>query len=297
MQKKFAWSIFIILLTACASGQVHLENDYGAFFNKNNDKYFTHGSKFSSYNLADSGTSLQTYSLGQNIYTPSAKCAEALPSELRNNRPYTGFLYGEYRKATVEDSTKTIYGVAAGCSGRCSYAKETQRTIHTLLGQGYPTWDREYSLKSEPGLILELEKYYAITEPDTDIYSNFYVLSKFGNIVTSGSVGFNFAYGEGVDHFAPEPITFKSPRETEDFMYYIFGNIEGRAVPYNRFLEGSIFQDERHTVNAEPIVGEANLGFRIGYKNLKFSYNYTVVSEEWEGQNGAFFFGGLDLSW
>jgi hypothetical protein len=272
-----------------------LENDYGAFLNKNNDKYFTHGSKFSSYVDTDL-RHRETYSLGQNIYTPSEKRADAPPVSLSSNRPYTGWLYGEYRNETREDSGRTIYGIQAGCSGRCSYSKETQTWIHKLLGQGYPTWDKNYSLKSEPGIILQAEKYYELRRTSHDDV-NWYVKSKLGNIITSGSMGLSFRYGENLQEFDPESITFKTPKEASDFSYYIFGDTELRGVPYNHFLEGSLFQDERHTVDANLLVGEANLGFRVAYKNLKFSYNYTVITDEWQGQNGPFFFGGLDLSW
>lgn len=275
-----------------------MENDYGAFFNKNDDKYFSHGTKLSTIkrSTVSAVPRSETASLGQNIYTPSKKRTDALKSDLDSSRPYTGWLYLEYRRAQLENRIKSVYGVQAGCSGRCSYAKETQTFIHEALGQSVPTWDRNYSLKSEPGVILEWEQYYELVRTDFH-YVDVYYRSKFGNIINSGGIGLSFKYGQGTTDFDPEEITFKKTLNESLWTYYFFGSVEGRGVPYNHFLDGSLFQSERHTVDSNFFVGEANLGFRVGYKNFKTSYNYTVFTDEWDGQNGPFFFAGLDFSW
>jgi len=176
-------------------------------------------------------------------------------------------------------------------------AKETQQQFHKFIDQGYPTWDRNYSLKSEPGIILEREKYYDLYT-DSLLYAVYFSRLKLGNIINSTSIGSSFKYGIKYNSFDPEPITFKMPKEEKNpWSYYIFGDVETRLVPYNHFLEGSLFQNERHSVSANLLVGEANLGARVGYENFKLSYNYTVITDEWEQQGGPFFFGGLDISW
>jgi len=284
--------LFMLLLAGCASGQVHVENDYFGYLNKNEDKYFTNGAKFSSFHTK--GNERDTYSLGQNIYTPSKKKADATPEQLKDNRPYAGWLYLEYRNAVLKDDVKTVWGVQAGCTGECSLAKQTQIGVHKLLGQKYPTWDNDYALKTEPGIILEGEKYYGLARA-RQFTSNYFVRAKLGNIIDSGSLGLNFFYGEGVEEFYPEAITFKGKKAP--WSYYLFGDIEGRVVPYNYFLQGSLFQEENHTVDPNLFVGQAELGVRVGYENLKFSYSYTAITDEWQGQNGPFFFGGVDISW
>lgn len=288
--------LLCLTLAGCVHGQVHLENDIGAVFNKNDDKYFTHGTKLSSIHLDPDGHKEELYSAGQNIYTPSKKHIDASPSILSTDRPYSGWLYLEYRNEQVKDQVKTVYGIQAGCSGPCSFAKETQSTIHKLLKQNVPSWDPNYALKSEPGIILEGEKYYEIIGT-SHFSSSLFSRLRGGNIIDSGSIGSKFEWGEGIDNFAPEPIIFKIPKEVDKLSYYIFGDVEERGVPYNHFLDGSLFQKEHHTVNSNFFVTEANLGFRVGYNNLKFSYNYTIITDEWEGQKGPFFFGGIDWSW
>lgn len=291
-------ALLCLLLAGCSHGQIHAENDLFAYANKNHDRFYSHGSKFSYYK--DEPDERKTYSLSQTIYTPSKKRSEATPEELKDNRPYTGWLYLEYRDAVRKENYRQVLGIQAGCSGRCSFAKETQVGVHKLLGQGSPTWDRNYSLKSEPGVILQAERYYALLKTDL-LSSDYFALLKAGNIIDSVSVGSSFRYGFNAGAWDPEAITFKTERdipvEVSPWSYYLFGSAEGRFIAYNHFLEGSLFQDERHTVNPQRLVGEGNIGFRVGYKNLKLSYNYTVFSDEWSGQNGPFFIGGIDVSW
>ncbi len=291
--KKF---LITLLLAGCSSGQVHVENDILAQGITNNDRYYTHGTKFSYYE--DEPNERKTYSLGQSIYTPSKKRADALPEDLKKSRPYTGWLYAEYRNTILQEdnNSRTVWGLQLGCTGRCSLAKETQQGVHKLLDQSIPTWDKNYSLKSEPGFILEREKYYDLYQA-VNFYSDYFTLLKTGNIINSVSSGLSFKYGINFSRFEPEDITFKQAKEESPWSYYLFGDAEVRYIAYNHFLQGSMFQSERHTVDANPFVGEANLGFRVGYDKFKFSYNYTMITDEWSDQGGPFMFGGIDISW
>lgn len=275
---------------------VHAENDLFNPFNENTDKYFTHGTQFSY--IKESDTEKEVFSLFQTIYTPSAKTSHADPEVLKNDRPYTGFLGLEYRDTIYKSETlKDTWGISVGCTGRCSYAKESQSTVHHILGQSVPTWDTNYTLKNEPGAILELERNYMIGKSNYADVSTYGAL-KAGNIIDSGAVGIDSRVGYNLDRFASEPIIFKLPETApSNYTAYLFVRIEERLVPYNHFLDGSLFRDERHTVHSELSVQEGDLGFTVGYKNYKFTYRYTVFSSEWEEHSGSFGFGGLDFSW
>lgn len=280
--------ISILLLTSCSSGGIVLNNDWGAHGIKNEDKYFTHGSKVYYRDQED------TYALNQNIYTPSKKSSEASKEELENNRPYTGFLNVEYRDYTYKEDSTTVHSYQVGCVGRCSLAKEAQTFVHKTLDQSVPTWNKEYSLKSEPGFIYSWEKY---AELDTNewSYSSLFTRLRAGNIIDSMSGGFIYRLGEGVSERNTETITFKTSKP--DFSYYVYTELESRYVLYNALLEGSMFQKERHTVDANPFVFQSDIGVVLKYKNYIFNYSYVFVSDEWEGQGGLFSFGGLNLEW
>lgn len=278
-----------LLLSACTHGSFHADNDYFNFLKPNSDKYYSAGEQFT---YSDIQQDKQVdYSLGSLIYTPSQKRPEADPEVLKRDRSYTGWLYLEYRETVPEFS----WGLQVGCTGRCSQAKEIQSGVHKLLDQHVPTWDRDYTLKSEPGFILFGQK-------DKELYANdisdfsVYGLGKFGNIIDSGSGGGIYRLGHNLGN-QNGGIIFKADRLQSPWIYYAFIKAEERLVAYNHMLEGSLWQNERHTVTPERSVQEGDVGFVLGYNNFKFGYTYTVFSNEWKERPGSFAFGGIDLSW
>lgn len=284
-----------LLLTSCTHGGVHIENDIFDPFQHNNDRYYTHGTRFTYKDTP--GT---TYSIGQNIYTPSNKKATAGAVELSKDRPYGGWLYGEYRRTTVQSPTlDTTYGIQVGCLGPCSFAKESQQGIHKLLGQNIPAWIPSDTLKSEPGFILEYEKRKLIYGNGfSDLVG--YGLGKFGNIIDSASVGATWrsGYNIGSPFQGVAPIVFKaSPDEFRNpWRAYAFTTIEERGVAYNHLLQGSFIQSEAHTVKTEPFVTEIDAGVSLGYGNFLFTYMWSHFSTEWK-HGTPFAFGGLNFDW
>lgn len=288
------WIWLLIMLTGC-SGSVTLENDYGNPFQKNVDKYYTHGTKFSYFEETE--TEKKTYSIGQNIYTPSVKKESADLEILLKDRPYAGWLYGEYRSTNYSnENTKSTLGIQIGCTGRCSQAKEVQQGVHKLLDQGQPTWDKRFSLRSEPGIILAAERSYLLSRREHADFATYGSL-KVGTIINSAAIGADARIGYGLDKFASEPITFKVPRPS--WVAYVFARIEERFVAWNSLLDGSMFQNERHTVTSEPLVTEGDIGFTVGFGKLKLTYRLTAFSSEWKESQGkgGVAFGGLDLTW
>lgn len=293
MSKKL---LLFLLLSGCASGSVHVENDFLNPIKKNSDKFYTHGTQFghSEYD----GNTKRTYSLGQTIYTPSQKRIDADPTVLRRDRPYTGWLYGEYRKDVFKDNeTINSIGIQLGCTGSCSFARETQSAVHRLLDQHVPTWDENFSLKSEPGVVLFLERGRELYGNDTMDLKGV-AQSKFGNIIDSGSLSVIGRIGYGLEKFPSSEIVFKTERDVEKtWIAYVFLKWEERAVLYNHLLEGSLWQKENHTVDAEPFVTEGDLGFTVGYGTFRFTYNLTAFSSEWKERKGSFMFGGVTFEW
>ncbi len=289
--------LLCLLLTSCTS--FHIENDIFDPFNKNKDKYYTNGIKIS--NVTEENNTQTSYAVGQNIYTPSKKKADADPAILNKDRPYTGWLYGEYLKNIKEDNVQNTYLLQAGCTGRCSFAKEVQQNFHKLINQDIPTWDRDYSLKSEPGLVLGIQQTRTQYENKFDIYDtdfNMYGSGRVGNIIDSGAVGINARFGYQLPEFTPSEIIVKTSKvKPYDYSLYLFGRAEQRYVLYNHFLDGSLFQNERHTVDSKDFVNEGQLGISVGYGVFKITYTFVSISDEWKDQNGRVTFGAIDFNW
>lgn len=289
--------LILLLLTGC-SGSFHFENDILQGSGKaNTDQYYTNGMALSY--VKEEADRYEVYTLGQLVYTPSRKKADADPAILKLDRPYSGYLYGEYRNTTYKSQTlKDTFGLSLGCVGPCSGAKQVQQGFHKLIGQDVPTWNRAYTQKSEPGFILELERNYLFyKKPYVDFAV--YGAAKAGNIIDSVAGGVDGRLGFNLDKFASEPITFKLPQKDEEKTYtaYLFARAEQRLVAYNHLLDGSLFQKERHTVSSETSVQEFDVGVTVGYGKFKITYRYTIFSNEWKEQPGKFSFAGVTLDW
>jgi hypothetical protein len=309
MKRVIAFILFISCAVVHAQTtshfELHHENDLLNQFSTNKDKYYSAGQSFSYVKESDSLR--ESFTLGQLIYTPSAKRIDADPEVLKNDRGYGGWLYVEYRHSLFTSPTlKDTYGIQVGCTGRCSLAKEAQTTVHKLIGDKIPTWDPNYVMRSEPGFILELERNYypeALTSKYAD--ASFYAAGKAGTIIDSVAGGIDLRLGYNLPRFASEPIIFKTPRGTAPaasrvkpnlFTAYVFARGEERFVAFNSMLHGSMFQEERHRVTPELFVMESNIGFTAGYGIYKVTYRVTTLSSEWTEHKGAQAFGGIDLS-
>ena len=283
-----------LFLTACTHGQIHAENDIFDYTGKNSDKYFTHGTKLSY--IDEEGLEKQSYSIGQNIYTPSTKKRDADPAVLEKDRSYTAWLYGEYRDTKIVDDYKNTWGFQVGCVGQCAQGKFIQQGFHKLIGQGKPAWIPSFTQKSEPGFILEGEK-EKLLYGNSNFDSSVYGLGKFGNIVDSASLGLSCRLGYNLPLFTSEPIIFKLPKRQTPWTVFLFSKIEERGVAYNHLLDGSLWQTEHHTVTSRPFVNEINLGATIGYGSFKITYTWFRFSSEWKEKNAPFAFGGWDIAW
>lgn len=292
--------LLCLLLTSC-SGAIHAENDLFGTRHHNGDQYFTHGTKFSYFPEQETPETKETYSIGQNIYTPSVKYtrSELVRDTLERDRPYAGWLYGEYRRQeNKSDTLSDVFGAQFGCSGSCSGARQTQQQFHRIIGQHVPIWDADYTLRQEWGVILEAERNYKVKEwqyGDFSIYGG----GEVGNIIDRLRGGTDLRIGFNLDKFNSDPIIFKIPRESNRSPWrgWFFLRGEQRLVPYNHFLEGSMFHAERHTVTPERSVQEFDAGFTVGYENFRLTYRYTVFSNEWKEQPHSFTFGGIDIVW
>lgn len=291
-------ALLFLLLSGCTG--LHVENDIFGL-GKNADKFYTHGTKFS--NTSEEGDTKTSYAVGQNIYTPSSKKPDADLAILNKDRPYAGYLYGEYQEAKIIEDVQNTWGFQVGCVGPCSLAKETQQGFHKLIDQGIPEWQPAYTQRSEPVATLLLEqkrKQYSETynewlEGDASLYGQ----GKLGNLIDNASIGAELRLGYALPKFNPNEIVFrKSPdKEIDPWSIYGFTKAEQRYVAYNHLLDGSLWQTEKHTVDSKDFVSEGQFGLSVGYGAFNFAYSFVFVTDEWTTQDGGFAFGGLDFNW
>lgn len=294
--------LLCFLLTSC-HGFIHTENDYFSGWSKLSDRYYTNGVKFGI--IEETDTTRETYAVGQNVYTPSSHSKNASILSLKESRPYTGYLYGEY--LNTKQTTPIIqdtFGIQLGCVGACSYARQTQQEFHRLINQSHPTWQRDFRQRSEPVATLILERRRSFLAKSLNNYFQTdlqgYAGVKVGNLIDNVALGGNLRLGYNLPQFRPDEIIFKkvkAPQTTDPYSAYLSLKAEDRLVAYNHLLQGSFLQSERHRVKHDWNVGEFGAGLTLGFKQFKLTYTYSYISREWTTERGGFVFGGVDIEW
>ncbi len=257
-----------------------------------------------------------SYSLGQNMYTPSdISRPELIPGE----RPYAGWLYAGFGIVSKTDNSNRpdkLFNrmdnleINIGIVGPASLAGTFQRTWHKWFDFQPPRgWGNQ--LDNEPGIVLVYERQWRIKEKAefAGIEADFTPRAgaALGNVFTYASAGATIRIGPNLPNdYGPPRIRpslpgsgFFDPRST--YSLYFFTGVEGRAVARNIFLDGNTFSNSHH-VDKKYLVGDLQLGVvlttdRIGFMPpLRISYTYILRSKEYRGQEKADKFGSINLS-
>ena len=244
------------------------------------------------------------YSLGQNLYTPSdITIREAVPDE----RPWAAWLYLSAGLSTATDNHVDEIELTGGVIGPAAAGEPVQRVVHEVLGVSTPKgWGNQ--LHNELGLMASWNRrwpeaveghfgpLYGAIEPNIGI--------TLGNVYTYANVGTTFIIGpheKGIQDTPPRvrpamPGTgfFNTP--DDEFSWYLFAGLEGRAMARNIFLDGNTFRDSP-SIDKEYFVGDVTTGLALTWDDYRLSYYMTYRSPEYEGQEENTLFGGLSLAY
>jgi hypothetical protein len=304
------------------------ENDlFGTPFASNNtDRHYTQGLKFTwcdrdndlppwarrvSDDLPQLGLQSTAqnvgYVFGQNIYTPQNLHTSEL---ITNDRPYAGWLYGGVylqRRGNVYDSlvpTEESFEVDFGATGPASLAGTIQRSFHEEFVPNDVPQGWHNQLAGEPGLLLKYERFWRLSVNDQVArYADLipHVGGELGNIMIFQNAGATVRIGENLpDDFGPQLID--SPASlgggitpaTPPFSFYLFGEVDGRAVEHNLFLDGNSFRGGP-SVERIPWVADLSSGAAVRvFQHLEMSYTRVVRTHEFVGQHLPDTFGSIE---
>ena len=244
------------------------------------------------------------YTLGQNLYTPSdITIRTAVPTE----RPWAAWLYMSAGLATVTDNHVDEVELTAGVIGPAAAGEPVQRVVHEILGVSTPKgWDNQ--LHNEPGLMVSWNRRW----PDT-FSTNLGLLHggiepsvglTVGNVYTYANTGVTFTlspYNRGTQDSPPRvrpssPGTGFFATGDDDFNWYLFAGLDGRAVVRNIFLDGNTFRDSP-SIDKEYFVADANAGVALTWDDVRVSYTLTYRTPEYEGQPDDTIFGGVSIGY
>lgn len=246
--------------------------------------------------------------VGQSIFTPQ-RYHEPVPDP--RDRPFAGYLYtgGSFLQDTNGVMLENLE-LLAGVVGPDSFAKEAQQKFHSLAGFNNRNLDLgyRYQLRNEPGFMLTYERKWRTYQtsffgiqgeviPEAGVTA--------GNVMTYAAAGATFRVGQNlnVDYGIPRvrPALsgtpwFDASRLTQDFGWYLFAGVEGRAVAHNIFLDGNTAVDSR-SVDKKILVGDFSTGASLFWRDwVKLDFSFTARTKEFRTQHQADHFGGANLA-
>lgn len=200
-----------------------------------------------------------SYSIGQNIYTPSDITVANPPL---TSRPYAGFLYGAIGLIADTGTELDQLQVQLGVVGPASLAKESQTFVHRIIRDRKPMgW--HYQLRDEPALLITYDH-------TMKVLPRFDVLGFTADIEPH--------YGAAIGNV------------------YDYINVGAMArIGFNIFLDGNSFTTSR-SVQRLPFVGDATIGAAITVEGMRLAFSHVFRTREYRTQPGGDQFGSVSLT-
>lgn len=250
-----------------------------------------------------------SYTLAQMLFTPR-DVSQTQP--ILTDQPYAGYLYlglGFESERRLEAGRSILDSVQlqVGIVGPHAYGEETQKAAHKLFGSEEPLgWDNQ--LNDELAINLFYSRVWGewlgtqIGSPDSDLRMDLspHLGAALGNVYTYAAAGATFRFGQNLPaqigpasiHPGPPGTDYYKP--ASELRWYLFIEIQGRAVARNIFLDGNTFTDS-HSVDKNALVGELRSGIAVQLGRFRLTYARTNRSEEFTGQPSNRF-GSISLS-
>jgi hypothetical protein len=241
------------------------------------------------------------FQLGHSIFTPDDTTTIAfLPDE----RPYAGWLYGGVAVVAETDQELDTWLLNLGVVGTVAQGEEVQNGVHELIGSPEAEgWDNQVENQLAGALIYEHRKRNVWQSDTVGLSVDFcpHVGFSLGNIGIYANAGATLRFGKDLyNDFGPPRIRPSLPGSGyfaphDEFAWYTFIGVDGRAVGYNLFLEGDT-RGDRNEIDAKPLVVDVQAGFVVMFRKVRLGYTYVYRTEEFAGQNQPDRFGSLSLS-
>lgn len=246
------------------------------------------------------------YDMAQGMFTPS-DTKRSVPDQ--KDRPYAGVLaFGltlHIEKGASYHGLKFVTGFA----GPWSLAKETQDTVHELIGddksQGWnhqlhnePIFNLAYEYRHKFQLAGNHEQWAVQASPLAGGWlGNMLVQGQAGGFVRAGynmpdDCGPTLVRGMG---FMPPPRR-DAQSQSSDWGCSVYGGSVANLVLRDITLDGNSFKDSP-SVDKKFFVPAAGVGMSVGNRRFQASFSYIFWGKEFEGQKQNEKFGSISVSY
>jgi hypothetical protein len=241
------------------------------------------------------------YALGYAMFTANDISLVDPPPE---EPPYAGWLNGSMGMNVWSGSQADQLTLTLGVVGPAAMAEQGQKFIHQVTGSEEPRgWDTQ--LENEPGIVLTYQRSWRgqATETPGGLKLDLtpHVGGALGNVYTYANAGLTLRYGRGLPRDdGPLRVQPGAPGSGlyaagDDFGWYVFAGVDGRAVARNIFLDGNTFRDSR-SVDKKPFVADLQVGIALTWRKARLSYAHVLRTREYDHQPDPEDFGALTLS-
>jgi len=250
-----------------------------------------------------------TYSLGQMLFTPlDTSATQPIP----NDEPYAGYLYAGFgieSEIPREDGRRILvnFELQLGIVGPSALGEQTQNAAHHITGSKEAKgWANQ--LQDEPTLNVYYDRVWSgwygsrIGEAGSgyNVDLSPHVGVALGNVYTYAGGGATLRFGQnlpaglGPRSLRPGPPGSDSYKPTPDTRWYLFLDLDGRAVARNIFLDGNS-STYSPSLDKNTYVGELRAGVNVTFGRYRLGYAQVFRTRQFRGQVPEQF-GALSLS-
>lgn len=248
-----------------------------------------------------------SYDVAQGMFTPDdTKRSDPDPKD----RPYAGIL--AFGLTLHVEHPNSYHGLkfVTGVVGPWSGAKETQDTVHDIIGNDRAQgWDHQ--LHNEPILnfAYEYRHRFQLTGQRERWSTEALPLAGgwLGNMLTQGEIGGLLRAGYNMPNdfgpslvrgmgFMPPPCNSGQAGSKSGWGFSVYGGAFGNFVLRDITLDGNTWQDSR-SVNKKFFVPAAGVGMSIGNRRMQASFSFVFWGKEFEGQADYSKFGSLSVGY
>lgn len=253
-------------------------------------------------NAGDEAVIRRGVAIGHSLFTPNDTTTSA---PLPDQHPYAAWLYGEYTALVEQRNEVDQFSVQLGVVGPSAGGEWVQNEFHALIGAGDAQgWDNQ--IEDEIGLVVSYDKRLRRLAQlgdggfGADVTPN--LGFTVGNIHTNLHAGLTLRIGQDLENdYGPPRVApslagagYFTPQD--NFSWYLFAGIEGRAVAHNIFLDGSLFRDDDPSVSSNTFVSDLQAGIVVQVLQTQIAFTYVERDEEFEEQTEPQRFGAVSIS-
>jgi lipid A 3-O-deacylase len=294
LRAALAFACAALLLPRCAGAQVQIaiDNDLLGLRGADDpppDYEYTHGLSVSwdARRRNDDGGRGARWEVGQRIYTPRRDAAEPIPGE----RPYAGWLYAAWERATASERTRTRLRIEAGVTGPPSLAEPVQSAFHRIAGyQEQLGW--AHQLGFEPGVIVSYgrESRLAATgagRTRLEVLPSWAVRA--GNVRTGAEAAVRARLGFGAGD------AWTGAGAARGMSGWMEAGARQEAVLRDLFIDGNTFAGRDPAVDRRTWVAQGEAAFGIRYRRTELEYRFVLRGREYETQTEPHPYGSIRI--